>query len=289
MVVFSSVCSTSFFAFLFTLYVIFFLTFSHPYMLSLLPIPDDIPIQTTEDGKQLTSISEDDGEERVTNKPIRTPQGSGREKDKDREGGKEKITKFASTTITIPNLGKRKDKEKAGKNGVDRKDDMGGGSSGSGKKKDRDRHSGSSKYDKEKEVRSNGTGSNRNSVILNSDSDGGGGSEVTTILINQPPPQSQYQQQQQPPQQYEMKVILSKSPRHCDTTVVVSSSGENMPLLPNTNNTTTTSPQLSSNQSIEVVEERKVGSVEDDNVGLDHLTRDAIETNGAQNHIPKLV
>ncbi|KAK3871963.1 hypothetical protein Pcinc_022925 [Petrolisthes cinctipes] len=262
-------------------------------MLCLLPVPDDIPIQTAEDGKQLTSISEDDGEERITSKPIRTPQGSGREKDKDKEGGKEKITKFASTTITIPNLGKRKDKEKAGKNGVDRKDDMGGGgSSGSGKKKDRDRHSGCSKYDnKEKEVRSNGTGSNRNSVILNSDSDGGGGNEVTTILINQPPPpQSQYQQQQPPPQQYEMKVILSKSPRHCDTTVVVSSSGENLPHLPNTSNSTATSPQLSSTQTIETVEERKSGGGgEEDTVGLDHLTRDAIETNGAQNHIPKIV
>ncbi|XP_071524776.1 hyccin isoform X3 [Panulirus ornatus] len=158
-------------------------------------LPDDIPIQNTEDGTVLTSISEEgDTDDKSMNKPIRTPQGSGREKEKEKEG-KEK-TKFVSTNIPIPNLGKRRDKEKM-KNGEKRDSEK--------KSEKKEKHKHDKDKDKEKENR-NGTSSNRNSAVMNSDSDGGG-NDVTVI--------SQQQQSQQ--QQFEMKVILNKSPRHFET------------------------------------------------------------------------
>ncbi|XP_066988127.1 hyccin-like isoform X3 [Macrobrachium rosenbergii] len=156
-------------------------------------LPDDIPIQQTEDGKPLNSISEEgDGDEKISNKPIRTPQGSGRDKEKERDRDREgKEKKFVTPNIPIPNLGKRKEKSKNG----DKKD---GEKKGSEKK---EKH----KHDKEKDKENrNGTSSNRNSAVMNSDSDG---NDVTIIT-------SQQQQSQQ--QQFEMKAIL-KSPRHFET------------------------------------------------------------------------
>ncbi|MPC38817.1 hypothetical protein E2C01_032333 [Portunus trituberculatus] len=73
---------------------------------------DDIPIQSTEDDRPLTSIQEEGDAGEDKNKPIRTPQGSSREKDGKEKEGKEKA-KFAAPSISKPNLGKRKDKEKA--------------------------------------------------------------------------------------------------------------------------------------------------------------------------------
>lgn len=161
---------------------------------------DDIPIQNTEDGTLLASISEEgDTDDKGMNKPIRTPQGSGREKESNKEKdkeGKEK-TKFVSTNIPIPNLGKRRDKEKM-KNGEKRDSEK--------KSEKKEKHKHDKDKDKEKENR-NGTSSNRNSAAMNSDSDGGG-NDVTVIT-------SQQQQSQQ--QQFEMKVILNKSPRHFET------------------------------------------------------------------------
>lgn len=163
-------------------------------------LPDDIPIQQTEDGKPLMSISEEgDGDDKNTNKPIRTPQGSGREKEKDKDKEKDKEKegkekKFATPNIQIPNLVKRKEKTKNG----ERKD----GEKKSGEKKEKHKHDKEKEKDKENR---NGTSSNRNSAVMNSDSDG----NDVTIIANQ--------QQQSQQQQYEMKVII-KSPRHYDTT-----------------------------------------------------------------------
>ncbi|XP_063585616.1 uncharacterized protein LOC134763020 [Penaeus indicus] len=215
-------------------------------------LPDDIPIQHTEDGKPLTSICEE-GDLDDKSKPIRTPQGSGREKDiKDKDGrekdkekekeGKEK--KFVSTNIPIPNLVKRRDKEKA-KNG-DRKESE-------KRSEKREKHKHDKDKDKDKENR-NGTSSNRNSAIMNSDSDGGG--TDVTIITNQ--------QQQSQQQQFEMKVII-KSPRHYET----SNSAEDY------------TPPTSEN------EEGKVEEDLSDHVG--HQTRSPLETNGSQNHVAKVV
>ncbi|XP_045605703.1 hyccin isoform X3 [Procambarus clarkii] len=216
-------------------------------------LPDDIPIQNTEEGKPLTSISEEaDIDDKSSGKPIRTPQGSGREKEsKEKEGrerdkekekeGKEK-TKFVPANIPIPNLGKRRDKEKA-RNG-DKRD-----SEKKNEKKEKYKH------DKEKEAR-NGTGSNRNSAVMNSDSDGGG-NDVTVITS---------QQQQQSQQQFEMKVILNKSPRHFEPS-----------------NTSTEDPTPSGSEG----DEGKVDVDVIDHVG--HQTKSPLEANGAQNHIAKVV
>ncbi|KAK7083706.1 hypothetical protein SK128_005611 [Halocaridina rubra] len=150
----------------------------------------------TEDGKPLTSISEEgDGEDKNTNKPIRTPQGSGREKDKEGKEKEGKEKKFVTPNIPIPNLGKRKEKTKNG----EKKD----GEKKSTEKKEKHKHDKEKEKEKDKENR-NGTSSNRNSAVMNSDSDG---NDVTIITTQ--PPQSQ-------PSQYEMKVII-KSPRHYDT------------------------------------------------------------------------
>ncbi|XP_042217721.1 uncharacterized protein LOC121863249 [Homarus americanus] len=220
-------------------------------------LPDDIPIQNTEEGKPLTSITEEgDADDKSTSKPIRTPQGSGREKeskdkesrDKDKEKekeGKEK-TKFVSPNIPIPNLGKRRDKEKT-RNG-DKRD-----SEKRSEKKEKHKHD--REKDKDKENR-NGTNSNRNSAIMNSDSDGGG-NDVTIIT-------SQQQQSQQ--QQFEMKVILNKSPRHFETS-----------------NATSEDPTAAGSDG----DEGKADVEVLDHVG--HQTKSPLESNGAQNHIAKVV
>lgn len=218
-------------------------------------LPDDIPIQNTEEGKTLSSITEEgDADERTAGKPIRTPQGSGREKEsKDKEGrerdkekekeGKEK-TKFVPANIPIPNLGKRRDKEKA-RNGDKRDSEK--------KNEKKEKHKHDKEKDKDKENR-NGTSSNRNSAVMNSDSDGGGND--VTIITNQ---------QQQSQQQFEMKIIL-KSPRHFETS-----------------NTSMEDPTPSGSDG----DEGKVDVEVVDHVGLQ--TKSPLEANGAQNHIAKVV
>ena len=160
---------------------------------------DDIPIQqnaaNAEGSKPLGSICEDaDGED---NKPIRPVQGSGREKDgilsvgsgKEKDG-KDKMN-FLPTNIPIPNIVKRKDKEK-NKNG-DKKD---------GEKKSEKKERLKQEKEKEKENR-NGTNSNRNSAVINSDSDGG---ETVSILKSS--------QQPQQSNQVDMKIIVTNKNAH---------------------------------------------------------------------------
>lgn len=237
--------------------ILLFITYAFTLQYDFLsPPPDDIPIQSTEEGKLLTSISEEgEGDDKSTNKPIRTSQCSGRDKDnKEKDGkdkeGKEKIIKFVSPNIPIPKV-KRKDREKT-KNG-DKKD--------SDKKSEKkEKHKSDKEKEKDKETR-NGTSSNRNSVVINSDSDGGG-NEVT-IVINQQP---QQQQQQEQSQQYEMKVILNKNPRHFDGS---NTSAENL-----------TQPGSDADEGKTNVEV------------LDHVTlpnRSSLDASVAQNHAAKVI
>ncbi|KAG0729808.1 hypothetical protein GWK47_029593 [Chionoecetes opilio] len=208
---------------------------------------DDIPIQSTEDGRPLTSIQEE-GDEDKARPPIRTPQGS--------KEGKEKA-KFATPSLSKPNLGKRKDKEKARNGDRDRRD-------GEKKAEKKDKH----RHDREKDNR-NGTNSNRNSAAMNSDSDGGSSDAAGQQQSQQQQQQQQSQQQQsqqQQTQQLEMKVILTKSPRHYESGL---SGGEDLLLLPG--------------------EEEEGHRDREGEDRLPHQTRSPLEVNGGQNHIGNII
>ncbi|CAL4124386.1 unnamed protein product, partial [Meganyctiphanes norvegica] len=216
-------------------------------------LPEDIPIQKIEAeiieaNKNLSSISEegdsvpgDDDKKEGKDKPIRTPQGSGREKETKDKDGKESKTKFTPANIPLPSIVKRRDKDK-NKNGERKESD----------KRNERKERRSDKFDKEKDKENrNGTNSNRNSGVINSDSDGGS-TEVTGVS------QQQYQHGQ-----YEMKVIrFAKSPHHLDNAAI---NNEGM------------SPPSSDVDDIRA----------DDS--LDHITLSPLEANGGQNHIANVV
>ncbi|RXG67933.1 hypothetical protein Avbf_00570 [Armadillidium vulgare] len=132
----------------------------------------DIPVQridgTAEGTKGLKIISEDqDGEEKDMVKSIRTPQGSSREKEKDK-------TRL-SANLPLTNLVKKRDKDR-NRNGERRDSD---------KKLEKERKS---KQERDKENRSE-TLVNRNSVVLTSSVDMTLSSSVPDGLMKQTSPQ----------------------------------------------------------------------------------------------------